>query len=53
MTTMMSQYVSIPCEEYEALTVLESHVRKMNRKMRPLDKGVLDLLLERIRLTRM
>lgn len=52
MSTMTSDCISIPSDEYEALTGLEAYVNKMCKKTRPLDKMVLDRLIEQIRFSR-
>lgn len=45
--------VSITTAEYEALTHLESQVRRMAAKRTPVDRGHLSALLERIRFCRL
>jgi hypothetical protein len=44
--------VSIPAGEYEALTHLESQVRRMAARRTPVDRACLSTLLERIRWAR-
>lgn len=44
--------VEIAAAEYEALTALESHVRRMAAKRTPISRQVLSLMLEKVRYAR-
>lgn len=44
--------VRIPSREYEALTALESHTRRLAAKRTPIRRENLSLLLERVRQAR-
>lgn len=51
-TDLWDDTVVISTVEYEALTALESHIRRMAAKRTPINRQVLSRMLERVRSSR-